>query len=185
MAKGMRVFFTAMWRTILLRGAASLIFGLSAFLYPGITLAVVVTIFGLYALADGLIGLWSQFRAGQEGRSVPSMLNALASIAAGVVCLSFPDFAVVYVVLLIGLWNVAAGLMQLLGAIALRREIDHALWLGLSGLIGAGLGVLIMLYPADGAISILWIIAGTAILVGLVLIVFALKLRSAGRALAG
>ena len=41
----MREFFTAMWRTILLRGLASLAFGILAFVYPGVTLAVVVTLF--------------------------------------------------------------------------------------------------------------------------------------------
>jgi uncharacterized membrane protein HdeD (DUF308 family) len=62
MATAMRTFFTAMWRTILLRGLASLAFGILAIAYPQITLAIVVTIFGIYALADGLLGLWGVYR---------------------------------------------------------------------------------------------------------------------------
>jgi uncharacterized membrane protein HdeD (DUF308 family) len=177
----MRNFFTEMWRTILLRGLASLAFGILAFIYPGITLAVVVTIFGIYALVDGLLALWGVFRGKAEGRSVPSLLTALAGIAAGLVCLLFPGFAVVYVVLLIGLWNVAAGLLQLIGALVLWKDIENAGLLALAGLVGAALGLLIMFYPADATVSIIWIIAGTAVIVGLVLLVFGWRLRTAAR----
>jgi uncharacterized membrane protein HdeD (DUF308 family) len=178
MATAMRTFFTSMWRTILLRGLASLAFGVLAFLYPQITVAVVVTIFGIYALVDGLLGVWGVYRSTGE-TSVPSLLTALAGIVAGLICLLFPDFATKYVLLLIGLWNVAAGLLQLLGALVLRKEIEHAWLMALGGIIGAALGALIMFYPASAALGIIWIIAGTAVLVGLVLVAFALKLRGA------
>jgi uncharacterized membrane protein HdeD (DUF308 family) len=89
-----------------------------------------------------------------------------------------------YVLLLIGLWNVAAGLLQLIGSIVLRHEIEHGWLMALGGLLGAGLGLLIMLYPADAAVSIIWLIAGTAILLGLLLVLFAWKLRGAAKRIA-
>jgi uncharacterized membrane protein HdeD (DUF308 family) len=177
----MRTFFTSMWRTILLRGLASLVFGILAFVYPGVTLAVVVTLFGIYALVDGLLGLWGVFRGREQGTSVTSLLTALAGIVAGLVCLLFPAFATSYVVLLIGFWNIAAGLLQLIGAIVLWKDVEHAGFLALTGLIGAVLGLLIVFYPATAAVSIIWVIAGTAVLVGLVLIAFGWKLRTAAQ----
>jgi uncharacterized membrane protein HdeD (DUF308 family) len=51
----------------------------------------------------------------------------------------------------------------------------------LSGVIGAVLGLLIVFYPADATISIIWIIAGTAVIVGMVLLVFGWKLRAAAK----
>jgi uncharacterized membrane protein HdeD (DUF308 family) len=175
----MREFFTAMWRTILLRGLASLIFGILAFVYPGVTLAVVVTLFGIYALVDGLLGLWGVMRGREQGTSVTSLLAALVGIVAGLVCLLAPDFATKYVVLLIGFWNIAAGLLQLIGALVMWNDIEQPGLLALSGLIGAGLGLLIVFYPATAAISIIWVIAATAVLVGLVLLVFGWKLKGA------
>ena len=177
----MRTFFTAMWRTILLRGLASLAFGVLAIAYPQITLGIVVTIFGIYALVDGLLGLWGFYRGRQERTSVPSLLTALAGIAAGLVCLLFPAFALTYVLLLIGLWNVAAGLLQVIGSVILRNEIEHGWLMALGGLLAAGLGILIMVYPADAAVGIIWLIAGTAILLGLLLVLFAWKLRGAAK----
>ena len=103
----------------------------------------------------------------------------MASLVAGLFCLILPAIAVTYVILLIGFWNIAAGLLQILGAIVLRNEVGNTLLLGLGGLLSALLGFVIILYPANSAVSIIWIIAGTAVLVGLVLIVFAFKLRHA------
>jgi uncharacterized membrane protein HdeD (DUF308 family) len=187
MTNAMRTFFTTMWRTIMLRGLASVGFGVLAIAYPHpeITLAVVVTIFGIYALVDGLLGLWGIYRGKRkEGMSVPALLTALAGIAAGLVCLLFPGFALTYVLLLIGLWNVAAGLLQMIGSLVLRNEIEHGWLMALGGLLGAGLGLLIMLYPADAAVSIIWLIAGTAIALGLLLVLFAWRLRAAGKRIA-
>ena len=179
----MRQFFTAMWRTILLRGLASLVFGILAFVYPGVTLAVVVTLFGFYALVDGLLGLWGIFRGKDEGTSVTSLLTAILSVLAGMVCLLAPGFATTYVVLLIGFWNIAAGLLQLIGALVMWKDIEQPGLLAIAGLAGAALGLLIVFYPATAAVSIIWVIAGTAVLIGLVLLAFGWKLRSAAQGL--
>ncbi|MCA3561257.1 MAG: DUF308 domain-containing protein [Aestuariivirga sp.] len=179
----MREFFTAMWRTILLRGLASLAFGIVAFVYPQVTLAVVVTLFGIYALADGLLGLWGAFRGKEEGSSMTGLLTAIAGVVAGLVCLLAPDFATRYVVLLIGLWNIAAGLLQLIGALVLWKDIEQPGYLAVAGVIGAALGGLIMFYPTAAAVSVIWVIAGTAVLVGLVLLAFGWKLRAAAQEL--
>ena len=115
-------------------------------------------------------------RLSKDEKSVPSLLHGglrASSQASSACCL--PAFATNYVLLLIGLWNVAAGLLQVLGAIVLRKEIEHGWLMALGGLIGAGLGALIMFYPASAAVGIIWIIAGTAVLVGLVLVAFALS----------
>lgn len=176
MAKtGMRDFFTAMWFTILVRGIASLAFGILAFAYPGITLDILVTVFGLYAVIDGLLALWAEYR--RKGGGMTAMLQGLASLAAGVFCLALPAVAVIYVILLVGLWNIAAGLLQIAGAFVLRKHMSNALMLGLGGMLSAVLGLVIILYPAGSALSIIWIIAATAALVGLVLIAFAFSLR--------
>jgi len=177
----MREFFTAMWRTILLRGLASLAFGILAFVYPGVTLAVVVTLFGIYALVDGLLGLWGVYRGKNEGTSITSLLTALVSVVAGLVCLMAPEFATRYVVLLIGLWNIAAGLLQLIGALVMWKEIEKPVWLALAGVAGAVLGGLIAFYPSFAAETMIRIIAATAVLIGLVLLVFGWQLRAAAQ----
>lgn len=178
---GMRDVYTAMWLPILARGVVSLAFGILAFTYSGFTLKALVTVFGVYVTLDGLLAILAEYRS--RGRGAAGLLQGLASLGIGVLCLVFPDAAAVYIILLIGLWNLAAGLFQITGAFVLRRAIGNASIIALGGLLSAALGLFIILYPADGALGIVWIMASTAILVGLLFIMFALSLRRADQAL--
>jgi uncharacterized membrane protein HdeD (DUF308 family) len=45
--------FTKNWWVLLLRGIVAVLFGILAITSPGITLAVLVLLFGIYAVVDG------------------------------------------------------------------------------------------------------------------------------------
>src|SRR5499433_3802946 len=47
------------WWLLLLRGVASIIFGLLAFIWPGLTLVALIFLWGAYAIIDGGIALWA------------------------------------------------------------------------------------------------------------------------------
>jgi uncharacterized membrane protein HdeD (DUF308 family) len=173
--------FVALWPAILLRGIASVIFGILAFFYPGITLAVLVTIFGAYALVDGVFTLWGTFRGEKSAKTVSSVLQGVLSILVGVFCLAVPTLAVFYVVILIGIWNIALGLLQVVGALSLRRQVVNTWPLVGGGALAVALGALILFYPGAGAVSVVWVIATTAVIVGAVLIQFGLSLRRVAR----
>jgi len=182
-----REFFVTLWSTVLVRGLVSLAFGIIAFLYPGVTIGILVTIFGIYAIADGILALWTALRSrgnGNGSNGFVTILQAIAGVIAGLFCLIMPDIAAAYLVILIGIWNMAVGVLQIVAAVTLRDEIDGAFWLGLSGLASFLLGLLIAFYPATGALSLIWLIAGTAVFVGLILIAFALRLRGMGKRIA-
>jgi uncharacterized membrane protein HdeD (DUF308 family) len=61
------------------------------------------------------------------------------------------------------------------------KDIEQPALLALAGVAGAALGLLIVFYPTAAAVSVIWVIAGTAVLVGLVLLAFGWKLRSAAQ----
>lgn len=69
-------------------------------------------------------------------------------------------------------------MLQVAGAISLRRQIDKAWTNVVGGLLSMALGAVIFFYPPAAAVSVVWIIAATALIVGGVLISFAFKLRS-------
>lgn len=167
----------ALWPAILLRGIASVIFGILAFVYPGITLAVLVTIFGAYALVDGVFTLWGAFRGDKNARTVSSVLQGVLGILVGVFCLAVPALAVPYVVVLIGVWSIAIGLLQVVGAVSLRGQIGNTWAMVAGGVLAIALGALILFYPTAGALSVVWVIGATSVIVGAVLIHFALSLR--------
>jgi uncharacterized membrane protein HdeD (DUF308 family) len=171
----------AIWPAILLRGIASVIFGILAFAYQGVTLAVLVTIFGAYALVDGAFTLWGAFRGDNRARTVPTVLQGVLGILVGVFCFAAPALAVLYVVILIGVWNIAIGLLQVVAALSLRGRIGNTGAMVAGGIMAIALGALILFYPGAAALSVVWVIAATSVIVGAVLIHFALSLRRVAR----
>ena len=54
------------WWLVLLRGLASIVFGILAFVWPGLTLVALVLLWGAYAIVDGAIALWAAI-SGKDG----------------------------------------------------------------------------------------------------------------------
>jgi uncharacterized membrane protein HdeD (DUF308 family) len=175
-------FFVGVWTAVLFRGLASLVFGILAFVYPAITVKLLVMIFGVYTLFDGAAALWSAVTTkDKESNRFWTGLQGVAGIITGVICLFLPVIGALYFILMVGFWYIFNGIMQIVSAIALRKEIENEIWLGLSGILSVVLGVAIIFYPKAGALGILWLIATSAIIIGVVLVLLALKLRKIGQ----
>jgi uncharacterized membrane protein HdeD (DUF308 family) len=63
------------------------------------------------------------------------------------------------------------------GAIQLRREIENEWLLVLSGLASIAFGVLVLVYPGAGALSVVWLIGAFAIWIGLLMLFLAFRLK--------
>jgi uncharacterized membrane protein HdeD (DUF308 family) len=76
----------ANWWTLLLRGLFALLLGLAAFFLPGLTLTVLVLVFGAYALVDGAFALVAGIR-GAGGRRWVLIAEGVIGVLAGIVAL--------------------------------------------------------------------------------------------------
>src|SRR5262245_13048283 len=78
------------WHWIALRGVLAVLFGIAAFLWPRFTLTVLVFIWGIYAIVDGVLALVAAFRLHEEGKPMWSLLVVgLLGIAAGMITLLY------------------------------------------------------------------------------------------------
>jgi uncharacterized membrane protein HdeD (DUF308 family) len=59
------------WWLLLLRGIASIVFGVLAFVWPGLTLVALIFLWGAYAIADGGVALWAGI-SGKGGEIAPA-----------------------------------------------------------------------------------------------------------------
>lgn len=176
------------WWSVLLRGLAAIAFGVLAFVWPGISLLSLVVVYGVYAIVDGVFALGGGVTGGGAAPRWWLVVVGLISLAAGVVALLWPGVTAVVLVLVIGSWAIAHGVIEIIGAIALRKEIENEWWLVLSGLLSVVFGVFVILAPGAGALTLLWLIAVYAIGFGLLQVVLALRLRRVAghlRSLAG
>ncbi len=173
------------WWLLALRGIAAVIFGVLAFIVPGVTLLVLVLLFGAYALIDGILAVITSFREREENhRWWVLLLEGLAGVIVGVIALFAPQVAAVSLLFLIAFWAIFTGIMEIIAAIRLRREISNEWALGLSGVLSVILGVILLVYPSAGVLGLIWAIGAYAIIFGVLELYLAFRVRGSARRLA-
>ncbi len=167
------------WWLVLLRGVLAILFGILAFVWPGITWLTLIIIFGVYAIVDGAVAVVTGLSRTQESpRWWHFLLEGLISIAAGVVALILPELATLVLIYILASWAVITGILEVAAAIRLRNEINNEWLLGLGGLISIVLGVFLFLEPVAGSLVIIWTIAAYALIFGILLVILGIRLRS-------
>lgn len=166
------------WWVFALRGVLAILFGILAFLWPGITVVVLVLFFGAYALVDGIFGLVAALRNQAGPHRTWVLLEGIAGIVAGILTFFWPGITAVALLYLIAAWSIVTGIFEILAAIEMRKEITNEWLLVLSGILSVAFGVLIALFPGAGALSIVWLIAAYAIIFGILFIMLGLRVRS-------
>ena len=170
------------WWAVALRGAAALLFGLIALIWPPSAVAALVLLFGAYAFVDGIFNLIAAVRAPREGRRWGSLaFEGVVSLLAGVLTFFWPGITALALVLLIASWSLITGIAEIVAAIRLRKHIEHEWLLGISGVLSVAFGVLLFLLPAAGAIALAIWIGAYAVAFGALLIGLGFRLRSWAR----
>jgi uncharacterized membrane protein HdeD (DUF308 family) len=167
------------WWVLLLRGIAAIVFGVLAFVWPGLTLVTLVLLYGAFALVDGVLSLIAAFTRG--AKPVPAwwlVVVGLLGIAAGVVTFLWPGITAILLVVFIGAWALVHGIFEIIGAIQLRKEIDNEWMLILGGVLSVLFGVVVLIAPGAGALGLVWAIAAYSVLFGITFVALALRLRS-------
>jgi uncharacterized membrane protein HdeD (DUF308 family) len=171
--------WTRNWWVLALRGAAAILFGLLAFLWPDLTLAALVLLFGAYALWDGVFALFSGIRQrGKDQRWWVMVIQGLVGIGAGILTFLWPGMTALVLVYFIASWAVVTGVLAIVTAIQLRKEIRGEWLLALSGALSVIVGVAMIFLPGAGALALVWLIASYAIALGILMLVLAFRLRS-------
>jgi uncharacterized membrane protein HdeD (DUF308 family) len=167
------------WWLLLLRGIAAILFGVLAFTWPGLTLLTLIFLWGAYAIVDGLCALWATV-SGQGSAMAPRWWLAIvgiAGIAAGVLAFAWPVVTAYVLLMFIASWAVVTGIMQILGAIRLRKEIEGEWLLILSGAVSIVFGLALFAQPGAGALALAWLIGWASVIIGVVYVVLAFRLK--------
>jgi uncharacterized membrane protein HdeD (DUF308 family) len=175
----MREYLSQYWWVFLVRGLFAILFGILAFVLPGITLATLVLVWGIYALADGLIALYGAVTGRTHGEDRWLLgLQGVIGVAAGLITLFLPAATAIGLLIAIAAWILAIGVLQIYAAIKLRKEIEGEFWLGLSGVVSVLFALFLIARPGEGALALVYIIGIYAIVFGAMLIGFAFRIRN-------
>jgi uncharacterized membrane protein HdeD (DUF308 family) len=172
------------WWMVVLRGVFAVLFGFLAIIWPGITVLVLVLLWGAYTLVDGITSVMlavSDRTAPGDHRLMFGLLGLLG-IAAGIITFVWPTITALILLLVIAFWAILAGVLQIATAIRLRKVITNEWFLALSGAVLVVLGILLVVQPTEGAVGLVIAIATFAIVWGVALILFGLRLRTIAHA---
>ena len=188
----MRRYMAKYWWVFLVRGLLGIVFGVLAFVMPMITVATLVIVWGAYAFTDGIVALWAAITGNtdNDNRWLVGLndnrwlvgLQGVIGVAAGVLAFVMPVVTGLGLLMLIAAWSLAVGVLQLVAAVKLRKEITSELWLGLSGFVSILFAFFVIARPGEGALAVIWIIGSYSIIFGVILVAFAFRVRKAANA---
>ena len=167
---------TTNWWALLLRGIAAVLFGLAAIFWPGLTLFALIVFFGAYTLVDGIFAIVAGIR-GSGGRRWLLLAEGVLGVLVGLIAFFSPGMTALVFLYLIAAWAIFTGILKVVMAILLRREIDNEWTMALSGLLWVLLGVVLIVLPGVGLLSLAWLIGVFALGAGLTLLVLAFRVR--------
>jgi uncharacterized membrane protein HdeD (DUF308 family) len=161
------------WWFFLLRGLVAVALGLCALFWPSSSLGVLLRLVGVYCLVDGIIGLVGALRGAERS----SVLPAVIGLAIGVVLLAWPSATSRTLMMLFGVWALIVGVGQIMAArratsdeslVEVRRTV---------GIIAVILGIVLLVWPGAGVVTVAWLIGIVALLVGALLIFLATRVK--------
>jgi len=167
------------WWAFLVRGLAAILFGVLALVWPAATLAVLIILFGAYALVDGVFLVVKGIRSwkARDDRWL-LFIEGLLGIGIGVMTFVAPAVTAVALLFYIAAWSLATGIIEIVSGIRLRREIaGEIVWI-LTGVVSIIFAVLLMLFPGAGVLGVLWLISIYAIAFGVLLVILSFRLLS-------
>jgi uncharacterized membrane protein HdeD (DUF308 family) len=167
------------WWVPVIRGVAAIVFGIIAFVYPGLTIATLVLFFGAWILIDGIFRI-----VGAIGHRASDpdwgwqLVIGLLGIVVGLLTFHAPQITALALVIYIAAWALMIGASEIALAVKMRREIKGEWFLILMGLASILFAVLLLWNPIAGAAAVIWLIAWYAVVLGILAIFFGFRLRS-------
>lgn len=159
------------WWVLVIRGLFAILFGVITLLWPDITVFALVTIFGAFVMLDGLIEIWVGFaNRGREQHWWSDALLGVVSVIIGVIAIGWPGITAIAAMYVIASWMIVLGGLMLYQGIRLRDDIAGELWVISTGALSLLLGVIFVIFPGAGAISLAWAIAGFMIVLGVLMV---------------
>ncbi|PVA08973.1 hypothetical protein DC366_16285 [Pelagivirga sediminicola] len=166
------------WWVFLIRGIAAIIFGIAAFIWPGLTLAVLILLFAAYVLVDGILGLVYAIRNRAKLNHLWIwLLEAILGIVVGLLTFFMPGVTALVLLMFIAAWAIVGGILRIIAAIELRKQISGEWFLVLGGALSVAFGILLVAMPGVGIISVVWLIGLYSGLFGMILIGVAMRLK--------
>jgi len=157
---------------LIARGILFLILGLLMMFKPGETLLVISVTIGIFILIDGIVMLISALKYQGNGK-VFLLLNAAFFIALGLFSCTAPLAMNIIWVMMIGFWQLFSGIQ----CIGFRKTAGSSAIL--SGILSIIAGLVLIMMPVFGLMTMMWIMGLISFVSGISAIVLGVRMKKA------
>ncbi|HMQ68971.1 MAG TPA: HdeD family acid-resistance protein [Ignavibacteria bacterium] len=168
------------WWLVLLRGILAVIFGIIALVSPGIVLISLLFYFGFVALFSGIFLIIEGIAVKDDDRGI-RIMEGILSLIFGILFIAMPGFVISFVMYFIAFWAIIGGIMQIIYAIKLRKEITNEWMAVFNGVITLIFGILVLTNIFAGASTLVMLFGIFALISGFLLIGLSFKVKSVGK----
>ena len=166
------------WWVFLVSGLASVVFAVLAFAQPLTAWMVVALFFAAAILVDGVVNvIGAVLHRQKDGWWLMLLIGVLGALVGGY-ALTHPRLGMVAFIYLVGFQAIFLGLLIVALGYKVRAATQREWILYLTGTLSVLFGLLILANPAAGGISVILLMAGWALVTGLLRILFALRMRA-------
>jgi uncharacterized membrane protein HdeD (DUF308 family) len=166
--------------SLILAGVLAIIVGIIALAWPGVTVLALVIVFAVYAFIDAGLQAMRAFSSRSAGPVAGHLLLGLVDLAAGVIAVVWPGPTALVLVLVIGIWAVAGGLVELFAAFQAGETAGTRALFIIGGLVSIAFGVVLFARPSIGAVTLALLFGLFSIFYGISQIVLGAQLHQTG-----
>lgn len=174
----MLIFVSKNWWVYVLRGILAVAFGFMALAWPGLTLNILILLFGIYVFLEGLLTIAFAVKSKKEKNWWLPLLEGLAGIVIGVFAFVWPALTAIAFLIFIAVWAILTGIFEIAASVQLRKEMTGEWVLGLAGILSILVGLLLISNPGAGALAVVWLIGFYALLFGILMAYLGFKVRN-------
>ncbi len=137
---------------------------------PGLSLATVIWLVGIFAIVYGLFLAIAGIAGRHEGGGWGIAVGALAVIM-GIVTLAWPAATGLAILYVIAAWAIISGIADIAGAFMGGISGGRRVWLVIIGLLGIAVGIYFFVHPVTGVLALLWVVGVYMVALGILRII--------------
>lgn len=161
-------------------GVVSILFGILALFWPGLTVGLLVILFSIFILIWGVIGIIVSISSTSTDKFWwLELIFSILAIGLAVYLLRNPVVAAMIWIFSIGLTFLVRGVVDILeGLFDGNRTGGDRVLAFILGALGIVAGIITLLYPVSAGLAVVWIIGLYALLYGSLLIAFSFRAKA-------
>jgi len=170
---------TSRWWTFLVRGILAILLAVAVFMNPGAAATGLVYLFAAYFIIAGIAQIAGGAALTGVGHWWLLLLTGAMSVILGVVMLTQPGMGPLALAYIVAIYAISNGLMEITSGLVLNGVIQNSGWWVFLGIVTLALGVYVVVYPGIGVAALVYAVGIYAVIAGVTLVAFAIRLKSA------